>query len=176
MSVKENPSTERQALSSNNSETMLPEVTYTATSAVLHGDFVGAPERAAVRHRRDAHRPGEVLAQVGGRPESRHRRDPLDRLVSRLQQVLRATYSLHQQPLERRRAERALEPSHQGAGADMCLPRQVLQRQRLTKATHGPVEQRPETVTVAARHRRIDELRLPAIPERWHNEPASDCV
>src|SRR3954470_17872281 len=150
MSVNENPSTERQALSSNSSETMLPEVTYTATSAVLHGDFVGAPERAAVRHRRDAHRPGEVLAQVCGRPEPRHRRDALDGLVGRLQQVLRATYSLHEQPLQRRRAERALEPSHQGAGADVRLPRQVLQRQRLTKATHGPVEERAETVTVAA--------------------------
>src|SRR3954466_4294709 len=102
MSVKENPSTARQAVSSNSSETMLPEITYTATSAatrrlrlcytatsaVLHGDFVGAPERAAVRHRRDPYRPGEVLAQVCGRPEPRHRRDALDRFVSRLQQVL----------------------------------------------------------------------------------------
>jgi hypothetical protein len=37
----------------------------------LHSDVVGAAEGAAVGHRRDADRSGEVLAEVGGGAEAR---------------------------------------------------------------------------------------------------------
>src|SRR5436305_3841302 len=104
MSVKEKPSTVCHALSSNSSETTgrrlstrRPRPCHTATSTLSYGDFVGATEGASIGHRCDAYSLREVLTKVGGGAEAGHRRDPLHRLVGRLQQVLRAPHPLHQQ-------------------------------------------------------------------------------
>src|SRR5436305_10938666 len=136
MSVKAKPSTARQALSSNSSETM---------QRTLHSDVVRGAEGAAVGHGCNADSSGEVLSQVGRGAEPRQRRDPLDRLVARLQQVLRAPDALHQQPLQRRRAEPRLEPAYESAGADMGLASHVLQREWFAEPAHRPVEQPSQT-------------------------------
>src|SRR5262245_52676498 len=126
-------------------------------------------ERAPVLLWARPDQPSHVLAQRRGRAVADLRRDALDGVAARLEQLERAPDARDPHPARRRGTGLVAEAPAQAARAHRHATRQPIQRERLALVLLDPAEQRRERCAVVARYGTAGPLRLAAVALERHD-------
>jgi hypothetical protein len=135
----------------------------------------GAAKRPAKCERPDTGRAQELSAKTRPAAKADQFGDALHRLVRCFEQLLCATNSLHQEPLERARAEGRSKAPGQCSLAHPRGMSEFCEREALVEVLDRPIKDLGKSIA-AVKHRCLDVLRLPARAMGRNHQPARKAI
>lgn len=136
----------------------------------------GHEERPPIGRRCRLENPPKVFAQRRGRLQPDRLRDPLDRPIALLEQLLSAQNPLVRQPAMRSGSGLLLESTSERSRRHVRVIREIVDRQHSIEMRVGPREDARESPRFFGQNGPDRELCLPSFTKGWDDEPACHLV